>query len=417
MAERPNEPTPRAFARRLRARLPVSPLPWKWNSRQQQVALIAVIALLAGGALASVLIQRGSDSESAAAPALDAPAQIRQALKGMSLVQKADAVVVSGFETPAAALEQVDGSQIGGIIVGAEDWFGSFKGRTLLARIRAAGSTGGRIPPLIVGRQEGGIYRAYPDLPPVQGQREIAATGEPAQASSWALGTGRALDKAGFDLNLAPLADVATLDSPLADRVFSDDPAVVTSMTGAAVRGCRDSGIACATPYFPGLGGASQSTADGPATVSLDTASLAARDLAPFRAAIEQKVPAIVISLAFYAAYDPVTPAALSPSIAGKLLRVDLGFEGVALTDDLTAGAIGADLGGPPQAAVRALAAGSDLVVVDDGPQAIQAQAAILDAARSGGIPMARLDQAIARVLALKIRLGLVAKQAPKSKR
>lgn len=407
MAERPNETTPRSLVRRLRAHLPVSPLPWEWNERLRRGALVAIVVLVAGAALASVLIQRGSDSEQADAPALDAPPAIAKAVKAMRPAQKADAVVIAGFVSQADAVEDAGANQLGGVIVGAEDWFGATKGRALLARLRSAGSSGTRIPPLIVGRQEGGAYRAYPDLPPAEGQREIGADADPAAASSWAEATSAALGKAGFDLNLAPLGDVATLDSPLADRTFGDDPALVTAMTAAAVQGCRAGGIACALPYFPGLGGASQSTEAGPATVGLDAASLAARDLSPFRAAIKQKVPALVLSLAFYAAYDPVTPAALSPAIAGGLLREDLGFNGVAISDDLTAAAI-QSAGGAPQAAVQAIAAGTDMVVVDAPGQAAAARKAILGAARSGGIPPARLDQAIARVLELKQRLGLL---------
>jgi beta-N-acetylhexosaminidase len=102
-----------------------------------------------------------------------------------------------------------------------------------------------------------------------------------------------------------------------------------------------------------------------------------------------------------------VTPGALSPSIATDLLRGELGFEGVALTDDLTSGAISAGIGAP-DAAVQALAAGSDVAVVGDPAQARQAREAILSAARSGEIPKDRLDQAAARVLTLKEQLGLL---------
>ena len=88
------------------------------------------------------------------------------------------------------------------------------------------------------------------------------------------------------------------------------------------------------------------SIAAGPASVGLDVASLEIRDLAPFKAAIAEKVPAVVVSLGLYAAYDPVTPAALSPSIAGDLLRDQLGFKGVAISDDLSAGGLATGL--PP---------------------------------------------------------------------
>ena len=118
-------------------------------------------------------------------------------------------------------------------------------------------------------------------------------------------------------------------------------------------------------------------------------------------------IPAVVVSLALYAAYDPVTPAALSPSIVGGLLRDQLGFKGVAISDDLSAGRLATGLPAS-EAAVRALAAGIDLVVISDPGEAAKTRKAVLEAARSGAIPPARLKEAIARVLSLKQRLGLL---------
>ena len=403
----PKQTTLREWWRKVRSHLPTSPLPKSWDERVRRGVLAGLVVLVLGAALASILIQRGGDDDGGEPPATKAPAPVEKAAKALSAVQEVDAVVVSGFEGSDSGAKLARGAQLGGLLVGAEDWFGTFKGRTMLSRLRAQSAAGGRIPPLIVGVQEGGIYRAYPGLPPALGQREIAATNDPVQAIEWAAGTSRALSKAGFDLNLAPIADVATLDSALSDRAFSDDPELVTAMTAASVRGCRQGGVACATPYFPGLGAASGSIADGPATVGLDAASLEIRDLAPFRAAIAEKVPAVVVSLALYAAYDPVTPAALSPSIVGGLLRDQLGFKGLAISDDLSAGRLATGLPAS-EAAVRALAAGIDLVVISDPGEAAKTRKAILEAARSGAIPPARLKEAIARVLSLKQRLGLL---------
>jgi beta-N-acetylhexosaminidase len=405
MAESPKESTPRSLGRRLRERMPVSPLTSHSNRWAKRGLLAGVVALVLGGAIASILLQ-GDDGSSEAAPAIQASKRVQKIVNSMSLAQKADAVVISGFDGTDGATRLAGSSQIGGLLVGPEDWFGVAKGKALNARIHSAGSTGSRIPPLVVGRQEGGVYRSYPDLPPALGQREVAATGDPAQATSWAKETGTALGNAGFDLNLAPIADVATLDSPLSDRAFGDDPELVTAMTAASVRGCGQTDVACATPFFPGLGASSQSTSSGPATVGLDAASLEARDLASFRAAISQKVPAVVVSLALYAAYDPVTPAALSPSVAGALLRGRFGFKGVAISDDLTAGVAATGVA-PPDAAVQTLIAGTDMALVSDPGQAAAARKAILRSARSEGLPAARLDQAVARVITLKQKLGL----------
>jgi beta-N-acetylhexosaminidase len=338
--------------------------------------VILIVVVIVGGAIASVLIQRASEDEPASAPPVEATKEVREKVGGLSLSEKADQVVIAGFDDPAAAEKAIGAAPPGGVLVGAEDG-----GAAVASRLHAAARKGA-VPPLIAGPAD-------------------PALGEPNSAAAAA-----SLRKAGFDLNLGPIADVATLDSPIADRSYGDDPALVASLVGAAAAGCESSGLACAVAHFPGEGAASDDTARGPATVGLDPASLEARDLRAFRAAFDAGAPATVLSLAFFAAYDPATPAALSPRVATELLREELGFKGVAISDDLTAGAIAGGIGAP-EAAVQALAAGSDMVVVDDPALAAEARAAILAAAKDGGLSAARLDQAVARVLELKKRLGL----------
>jgi beta-N-acetylhexosaminidase len=145
-------------------------------------------------------------------------------------------------------------------------------------------------------------------------------------------------------------------------------------------------------------------------------AQVSSNDLPPFRAAIRAGVPAVLLSLAAYATDDFVTPGALSHAIATDLLRGQLGFHGVAVTDDLAAGAITA-LMGIPQAAVQAVLAGADMVWIS-GPPSAQQQAyrAILAAAQKGKIPRARIDEAAVRILAVKGELGLASRPLPRVK-
>jgi beta-N-acetylhexosaminidase len=328
----------------------------------------------------------------------------------LTIEQLVDQVLLLGFEgtdagTPIVA--ELEDRQLGGVLVQAGNWLGAGPGADLTDAIRAAGASGARIPPLVVASQEGGRYRSFADLPPSATELEIGDAGSVETAENWARDTGRALRQAGFDLNLFPVADVATLDSPIADRAFSDDAAVAAQMTAAAVRGCRDAGIACAPLHFPGLGAASQDTAQGPATVSLDAAALEARDLQAFRAAFAERAPAVVLSLAFYAAYDPVTPGALTPSVASGLVRDQVGYEGVAITDDLGSGAVRAEFS-VPQAAVGAIKAGADMVQIGDPEDQAGVRTALLAALESGDLPEARLREAAGRVLEFKRSLGLL---------
>ena len=362
--------------------------------------------------LALVLFTGGDDGESDAEPAATAELspETSAAIAEMTPGELADQVLLLGFEgTDGSAefIQQVRARQLGGVLVGAQNWIDSATGTALVGAIRAAGRENGRIPPLLTGQQEGGKYRAFADLPPEQTELEIGDAGSVEGAEDWARETAEALRSAGFDLNLFPVADVATLDSPIADRAFSDDPAETAAMTAAAAGGCRQAGLACAALHFPGLGGASEDTDLGPATVGLDAATLEARDLPPFSAAFAEQMPAVVLSLAFYVAYDPVTPAALSEPVATGLLRDQLGFEGVAITDDLGAGAVRSG-NSVPKAAVAALAAGADLLRIDAAEDQIGVQAAILAALDDGELSEERLEQAAGRVLELKRSRGLI---------
>jgi len=375
-------------------------------ARRRAVAL-AILAALA--VVAWLLLRGGDDSADGGDVPAGISAEVSARAKAMSTEELAEQVLLLGFDGTDVDAEMVADAakhEYGGIFVGADNWDDADQGSKLVGALRAAGRADGRIPPLIVASQEGGQYRSFPDLPPQDNELQIGDTGSASAAEDWARQAATALRSAGFDLDLFPIADVATLDSPLADRAFSDDPEVVAELTAASIRGCNRAGLACAAMHFPGLGGASEDTDSGPATIGIDAPTLEARDLAPFKAAFAEGMPAVVLSLGFYVAYDAVTPAALAEPVATGLLRGELGYEGVAITDDLGAGAVRAGTA-PPKAAVEALAAGADLIRIDDPADQRGVQRAIVAAVDDGELPRERLEGAASRVLELKRARGL----------
>jgi beta-N-acetylhexosaminidase len=386
-------------------------MPTKAQIRRRRATALAAAALATGAIWALFLRGEGGDggaSEESRASGVSAP--VDALARRMTPEDRVDQILLLGFEGTDATspvVDQLRARQVGGLLIGPGNWLDATQGAALIAELRAAGLAGGRIPPLLTVAQEGGRYRALADLPPTQRQLDIGDQGSARFAERWSLAANSALRNLGVDLDLFPVADVATLDSPIADRAFSEDPAVAAAMTAAAVRGCGEARIACAALHFPGLGGASQDTDEGPATVSLSSAELADRDLAAFRAAFAERVPAVVLSLAFYAAYDPVTPAAMSSAVATDLLRGQLEYTGAAITDDLGAGAIKA-ISNVPDAAVAAIQAGADMVQVESVRDQAGVREALLDAVASGQIPEERLDEAVGRVLELKRRAGLL---------
>ena len=379
---------------------------------------IAILAALAATAAVYLLVVRDEDGGGGAPPpherAAEVPEEVRALVGELTPEQKADGIMLVGFEgTDATApiLATRRERSLGGVVVRGANWLDAGQGTALVDEIKAAAAEAGGAPPLVATRQEGGEHRSLADLPPESRALDVGDYGDPTLAENWARETGEALRDAGIDMNLGPVADVATLDSPIADRAFSDDPALTAAMTAAAVRGCEEAQIACAVLHFPGLGAATGSTDDGPATVSLDSATLAGRDLQPFQAAIDAGVPAVMLSHAFYAAYDPVTPGSLAPEIATAVLRDDLGFTGVAITDDLGTGAIRATSGVKP-AAVEAVNAGADMLLVEAPEEAAGVREALVAAVEQGTIAPERIDQAVGRVLELKRSLGLLESDA-----
>lgn len=359
--------------------------------------LAVLVLLVAAGFAAWYFLIRDEGGAPEAAKEKKKPGRERitndPVVREMSVAEQAEQVLLVGFEGDPAAVPE----GLGAVLVRTENGAGVAK---------ALGGAGGEIPPLVVASQEGGIYRSFPELPPGDRELDIGRTGSPEAALAWARGTSEALVSAGFDLNLFPVADVATLDSPLAGRAFSDDPAQVAVLTEQAMKGCEEAGLACAPLHFPGLGAASQDTSEGPATVTPPIEVLSNRDLVPFRA-VAKTAPAMVLSLGLYPDFDAVVPAAMTESIATGLLRDEIGFKGVAISDDLGSGAVTASFP-PTEAAVRAIAAGTDLVQFASPADAEGVAGAIEEAVEDGDIAPERLAEAAERVIELKRDLGLV---------
>jgi beta-N-acetylhexosaminidase len=167
------------------------------------------------------------------------------------------------------------------------------------------------------------------------------------------------------------------------------------------VRGFEEAGVVSAAKHFPNYGTATSDSHVSLPVVGYDRRTLWAHDLPPFRAAIDAEVPMVMVGHLVYPVIDPDNPASFSRD-AISMLRGDLEFDGVVVTDDLEiAGARGG--GEPAEAAVRAVEAGTDLLIISGPPQQ-QAHAydAVLDAVESGEIPRARIEESVGRLLGVK---------------
>ncbi|MPZ60869.1 MAG: beta-N-acetylhexosaminidase [Propionibacteriales bacterium] len=203
----------------------------------------------------------------------------------------------------------------------------------------------------------------------------------------------------GIDVALAPVADVniAPENPVIGARAFGDDPALVARHVAAYVSGLRDGGVAACVKHFPGHGDTRVDSHVGVPVVDHDRSRWEAVDLPPFRAAFAARAPLVMTAHVVVPALDRQI-ATLSPAVLTGVLRRDLGFAGVAVSDALEMAAVSETVG-VGEGAVQAMRAGADLLCTGLREEPGYAAAAGLEqAVASGRLPVARLEEAVARV-------------------
>src|SRR5215211_2921951 len=211
--------------------------------------------------------------------------------------------------------------------------------------------------------QEGGGVKRLKNGPPDSSPQQLGAAGDGDAAKEEGEKTASFLAGLGVNVDLAPVLDVPRpeTDRSIASRTFGDEPAVVSSVGVPFAEGLQDGGVFATAKHFPGLGRATRSTDEGPVSVVALREDLEA-DLQPFRDAIDAGISMVMVSSASYSTLGSKKQAAFSPAIVKGLLRDELGFDGVVITDDLDAPAV-SSVTTPGLAAASAFKAGDDLLL------------------------------------------------------
>jgi len=272
--------------------------------------------------------------------------------------------------------------------------------RALSDAVHAAGADA-----LVATDEEGGdVTRLYTaEGSPFPGNAALGAVDDPVLTRRVAAAIGTELAAAGVDLDLAPVVDVNSdpRNPVIGVRSFGADPALVARHTTAYVEGLQSAGVGACAKHFPGHGDTAVDSHLGLPTVDVGLDVLLARELVPFAAAVGADTLAVMTSHVLLPALDADRPATLSPAVL-RLLRGELGFDGMLVSDAVDMA--GASAGrGVPAAAVLALAAGCDLVCLGadkDEDTHVAVLEAIARAVRDGSLPEARLAEAADRVLA-----------------
>lgn len=231
------------------------------------------------------------------------------------------------------------------------------------------------------------------------------AAGDTAAVEAMGKKLGGQVKGAGFNVDFAPVADIVTNpnNTEIGDRSFSSDPAVASDMVAAMTRGLQEGGVLACLKHFPGHGSTKTDSHDGAATVDKTLPQLRQEDLKPFMSGIAAGADMVMVGHLTVPTMDDV-PASLSRKIVTNLLRYDLGFRGVIVTDGLQMQALAQYADG--EKAVLALAAGNDMLLeISDVPGTV---AAIEKALVDGTLTQAALDQSVLRILQLKLAHGIV---------
>ncbi len=328
------------------------------------------------------------------------PMNIRDAVGQMFVVS------VSGTSPDHHIETMIRERNIGGVLLFGHNMTTEARTRRLTDSLqRLSMQTEPTVPLFVAVDQEGGIVSHASWVAPQPGAAEVGRRGTPEDARAISVRMGRELRRAGVNTDLAPVVDTG-FGAAIGSRAYGDDPALVARMGAAAVRGFEEAGVVSAAKHFPNHGAASADSHAALPVVNHDLATARSYDLPPFRAAVEAGAPMVMMGHLVYPAIDSERPASLSPAAVG-LLREEVGFGGVIVTDDLAmAGA--SQWTSPVRAAVEAVKAGVDLMLLSGPPRRqVAAYEAVLEAVRSGEVPREQIHASAERILEVKERYAL----------
>ena len=362
-----------------------------------------------------------SATPAAAGPASSSPALADPTapatgpLAGWSLEQRVGQLLMMGVdaaEAPAGARRAVTSLHLGGVFLSGRSQGGTAATRAVvdsLTGLVGPESTGGA-PLLVSTDQEGGDVQVlrgpgFSTIPSALKQSEQSAADLETAAAGW----GGELAQAGVTMNLAPVADLVDIADPDSNepigawgRQYGNNAETVVERAGAFARGMESAGVVATFKHFPGLGRVVGNTDTSASVTDAVTARSGDAAVEVFSRLIAGGARVVMVSSAVYTLIDAGSPAAFSSVVVTDMLRGDLGFTGVVITDDVSAAAQ-VSTWGPAERAVLAVRAGCDIVLASGDPGVVEEMAqGMVDRARTDPAFAARVDESALRVLALK---------------
>lgn len=314
-------------------------------------------------------------------------------------------VVASGDATR----EAYEKRPVAGVIYFTQNLLDIEQTRTMLQDMEDIAETATGLAPFLAIDEEGGEVSRVGGAPGfgidnVGDMRKIGDAGDAAKAKEVAERIGDYLADLGFNVDFAPVADIANSSSTtMSRRAFGSTEAAVTPMVAAQIEGFADAGILSAAKHFPGIGGAHGDSHEDAIASAETLDEMRAEELKPFKAAIEAGVPFVMVGhLTVKEATGSDLPASLNPEIMQKVLREEMGYEGLIVTDSLSMGAV-TKFYAPEEVGLQALLAGADMILMPLDFEASYQR--LLKAVDDGEIAEERIDESVARIVRTKLAM------------
>ena len=307
-------------------------------------------------------------------------------------------------------MEAISRWPVGGVIYFGDNLVSTEQVTAMITSIQAFSQEASGIGLFIGVDEEGGtVARAGDNLGTTQYEDMAVYGAQGDSQKAYEIGQTLAGDlmPLGFNVDFAPVADVLTNEenTVVSRRSFGSDPELVSDMVSQLVKGLTDGGMLACPKHFPGHGSTGGDTHDGFAATAVTEAELYSTHLKPFIAAMETGTPMIMVGHMTLTEIDSEYPATLSETIVTRILREELGYDGIIITDAMNMGAI-ANNYLPGEAAVMAVAAGCDMLLCVSDIEA--AVTALTQAVESGQIPLAQIDASVLRILNAKAEYGIL---------
>jgi beta-N-acetylhexosaminidase len=302
-------------------------------------------------------------------------------------------------------IDRVRDGRASGVLLFGDNLANRSQAAAEMERVQAAAAVSpGRAPAIVAADQEGGIVARVPG-PPAASASDMGSW-PPDRIRSEAADTAANLLTWGINTDLAPVSDVARTGGFIdaQHRSFSPDPDVAATAVGAFVEGLRDGGVASVLKHAPGLGAATVNTDDAISSIDLSLDEIRAIDLVPVQAGVDAGADVVMVSSAVYSMVDD-QPAVLSPDIVDHVVRDELGFDGVIMSDALDTPSL-AHRGSVGEIALRAAKAGVDLFIATDPGACATIQASLERAISSGEVSHDAALASYRRILAVRRTLA-----------